>query len=463
MVDMSLLHQEMSLTNEPRFALLETMRAFGLEQLEASGELDAARRTHADWCIAFVEGFGSDAYTLLAQLSWLPEVEAEYGNVMAALDWLERSGDAAGMLRLGCAVRPLWEVRGHHDEAIARLERGLAMGDDDGAIPAALRMRALTGLGRHYLRQGRLDPAQARFEAALELAKALGDCKSSAIALYAIGGAETNRERYDRAVPYLSQALAIYQELNDPIGICGCHYFRGIGAMGQGRMADGAAEIETAVHVRRTHGPIFNLAVLLNALGLLQSESAETEAALAALTESRAIWRSAAGTNREVEAEWLMAAAFLERRRGQPELAARLAGAAMALTEAVKVPLVVPPPRQVAAWMADLREQLGAVAFEAAWSAGRAQSTSDAVDAALAPLPAPSEKAPVSLSPRELTVLKLIAQGNSDRAIAGELFLSVRTIEGHVSRILTKLGVRFRSEAIKHAIAGGLPGEREQD
>jgi DNA-binding CsgD family transcriptional regulator len=225
-------------------------------------------------------------------------------------------------------------------------------------------------------------------------------------------------------------------------------------------LADGVAEIEAALRARRANGPVFNLSVILNALGLLRGESREIEPAIAALTESRSIWRSSPGTNQEVQAEWLVAAAFLEYRRGQPWLAARLGGAAEALTEAIKVPLVVPPPRQYARWVAELRVEVGDLAFEGAWSAGRGLSVRDAVDEALAP-PDPDHGDLALLSPREREVLALVDQGKSDREIADELFLSVRTIEGHVARMLTKLGVRSRAEAVRLAATKGRGGEGE--
>jgi predicted ATPase/DNA-binding CsgD family transcriptional regulator len=462
LVEKSLLQQEVSLTTQPRFVLLETVRAYALEQLEASGELAAVRRLHADWCVAFVEGFGHDAQTMLAELSWLPAVEAEYSNVMAALDWLERSGDAGGVLRLSTAVRPLWEVRGRHDEAIAQLERGLAMRDGDSTVPGIVRMKAFIGLGRHYMRRGRLDVAQHRIQASLEIAESLGDRRAMAIALYALGGAETNRERYDRAIPYLERALGIYEELGDPIGICGSHYFRGICEYGQGKLAGSLAEIEAAIQVRRARGPVFNLSILLNALGLVQAEMGGVEASIAALTESRTIWQSMNETNREIQAEWLVVAAFLERRRGQPWLAARLCGAAETLTEAVNVPLVVPPPRQYSRWVAELREEIGAVAFDGAWSAGRGVDAVTAVNAALAPM-TPEIGIAASLSPREVEVLARLRQGKSDRAIADELFLSVRTVEGHVARLLNKLGARNRLEVKRRAEPDRLSAEQNQN
>jgi DNA-binding CsgD family transcriptional regulator len=310
-----------------------------------------------------------------------------------------------------------------------------------------------------------LDVAQDRIQASLALAESLGDRRAMAIALYALGGAETNRERYDRAMPYLEQALGIYETLGDPIGICGSHYFRGICEYGQGKLAECLADIEAAVQVRRASGPVFNLSILLNALGLVHAEMGAIDASIAALAESRTIWRAMSGTNREIQAEWFVVAAFLEQRRGQPWLAARLGGVAEALTATVKVPLVVPPPRQYARWVTELRAEIGDVAFEGAWFAGRALNVSDAVDEALA---SPSgsnsnEGAAAMLSPREREVLSLITHGKSNRAIADRLFLSERTIEGHVARTFAKLGVRSRAEAIRHVATDGLAGGSEKD
>ncbi len=53
-------------------------------------------------------------------------------------------------------------------------------------------------------------------------------------------------------------------------------------------------------------------------------------------------------------------------------------------------------------------------------------------------------------------MLALLAAGRTDREIAGALFVSVRTVEHHVARILAKLGVRTRTAAATAAIASGL-------
>ncbi|MFZ5823599.1 MAG: response regulator [Bacillota bacterium] len=60
------------------------------------------------------------------------------------------------------------------------------------------------------------------------------------------------------------------------------------------------------------------------------------------------------------------------------------------------------------------------------------------------------------LTPREHDVLALLVQGASNREIAQQLFLSDKTVKQHVTKILRKLGVRSRSQAIIHAVRSGL-------
>ena len=73
----------------------------------------------------------------------------------------------------------------------------------------------------------------------------------------------------------------------------------------------------------------------------------------------------------------------------------------------------------------------------------------------------PATKAnPANLTPRELEVLVLVAQGLRNADVAGRLVLSERTVAHHVSSILSKLGVRSRAEATAEAIRLGLSGEQ---
>jgi DNA-binding NarL/FixJ family response regulator len=116
--------------------------------------------------------------------------------------------------------------------------------------------------------------------------------------------------------------------------------------------------------------------------------------------------------------------------------------------------------------VAEIRLRLGAEAFADAWAAGRALSLDEAVAEALAltisevtPRASSTRAAPAApagLTARELDVLRLIVEGRSDREIAETLFISHRTVQGHVSGIFTKLGVSSRTAAATAAIRAGI-------
>jgi two-component system response regulator NreC len=60
------------------------------------------------------------------------------------------------------------------------------------------------------------------------------------------------------------------------------------------------------------------------------------------------------------------------------------------------------------------------------------------------------------LSFREKEILVLIAEGQSNRAIAERLQISVRTVEGHRARVMLKLHFRGLTDLVKHALRNGL-------
>ncbi len=66
------------------------------------------------------------------------------------------------------------------------------------------------------------------------------------------------------------------------------------------------------------------------------------------------------------------------------------------------------------------------------------------------------------LTPREIEILQLIADGSSNRRIADRLSLSVYTVKNHVHHILEKLEVTDRSEAVRHAYCHGWIRDRRQ-
>ncbi len=97
------------------------------------------------------------------------------------------------------------------------------------------------------------------------------------------------------------------------------------------------------------------------------------------------------------------------------------------------------------------RQRLPARAFEAAFRRGAQLTPADAIALALEETvparakPATSKES-TGLTRRELEIAELVAQGMSNKAIAGRLVISTRTVEAHVDHILTKLAFTSRSQ-----------------
>jgi predicted ATPase len=122
LIDASLL-RSVDVGGESRLAMLETIREFGLIQLEESGDAAAVRRRHTDWCLALSERDPPWVWSV----ERLAELDRESANLYAAVHWATREGHGQLGLRLAAGLWPLWLVRGRYQEGRACLARRSAL------------------------------------------------------------------------------------------------------------------------------------------------------------------------------------------------------------------------------------------------------------------------------------------------------------------------------------------------
>jgi non-specific serine/threonine protein kinase len=451
LVEASLVRFEPAAPGGPRYLLLETIREFAAEQLAESGEETAGRDAHAAFAVALAEQ-AKPALETPAAAAWVARLEAEHGNVRAALAWLDGTGRRHDLLRLAYAMANFWGISLRLREARAWLERALDPARA-AAAPPPLRAGAARGLGWIALCLGDTATAEAWLEEALAIRRRLGDGLGVAHTLTVLGNVAEYRGDDAGAQAWYAEALDGFRAVGHLPGIAWSLVSQADAAHSRGDAGAAARLAEEAVAVARESGHQHQLADALVALGHAASDRADWAAAIASLREALGLGRGLG--SRVVCASALVGLAEVAVAAGEAGQAARLLGATVGLTEAGGLASSdhrIRHDRSLAA----ARGALDEPSFAAAWAAGRALGLEEAIDEGLA-VAAPAAEAPANpLSPREREVLRLLAAGYSNRAIAAALFISPETVKVHVRSVLAKLGVESRVAAVAHALREGL-------
>jgi predicted ATPase/DNA-binding SARP family transcriptional activator len=192
-----------------RFTMLETVRQFAVERLEDAGAAEVRRR-HAEWLTELAEML--EARTIAGENVWLDRVQPEHDNIRAALAWsLEENPELA--VRLAGALRTFWEVRGHLREGVNWLEQAITRAPD---ISAEVRMKALAVSGAMVFRISDFELAKERQEAALAIARELGDELWIARELADLGTVASVQEDLETASMLMEESAARFRELDIP-------------------------------------------------------------------------------------------------------------------------------------------------------------------------------------------------------------------------------------------------------
>jgi predicted ATPase/DNA-binding NarL/FixJ family response regulator len=466
LVDKSLLRRETTADGQPRYQMLETVREFALEQLQATNELDSSRHAHATWCTGIVEQWweywNSDDDTILARLN-PPQLDAEYDNLRAALSWMEATGNAAGLARLAGSVWWFWLLHGPRSEGRYWLDVA-RRAHTRSPIPDSLLLRVLQGVCSLARNHGDYDQAITVGQESLRLARQIGDKPAEAMAEMGLGYIALAQGDYDTSEEINERSLRLFEELRDRRWDSIVRVHIGQAAYGRGEL-DRAAEIfRTAVASHHGIADHFYEALSHEYLGLVLCDQGKCRSAAEHFAAAVPTWRSL--NSRENMAEWLAEVATLAVATGTTALSARLLGAATCLREAIGHAFVLPELATFERTEREIRSRLDPEAFAAAWNSGSAADIEQPLaeaSAFLASLIEPvrslernSPANPYHLTPREQEVLRLLVQGHSDREIADSLYISLRTAQTHVANLLAKLEVNNRAEAAARAVRQGL-------
>jgi non-specific serine/threonine protein kinase len=434
----------------PRLGMLEMVREYAGEQLAGSGELGAVAARHTAWCLALAEEAeanirGPD------QRFWLDRLEAEHDNLRAALGWcqLDPSRGELG-LRLVAALGWFWRLRGHMTEGRRWLEAALRV--RNGLLDAA-RPRALNGAGLLAFGQGDYRPARQLLEESVRVARTLGDRSASAWAHHALGRVGFGERDFPRGTVDFERSIALFEKLGDAGGIAYSLFHWGCLVREAGdRPRARALHAESLVRSRRVDDAwLLSFALSINGnQAWLDNDFARAEALYGeGLVVSRAI-----GAKWPI-AECLWGLAGVAAARGHFMRAATLYGAERATRMAIGAVVLGDVPR----FERDVeaaRAAIGASRFDTLAAEGQALSLEEAmayglsvVDAEPAPLPISADHLggpSRSLTAREREVAALVASGWSNRAIAAQLVISERTVETHVTHILSRLDLSSRTQ-----------------
>jgi predicted ATPase/DNA-binding CsgD family transcriptional regulator len=543
LVDKSLVRRDETTDGESRFAILETIREFGLDRLLDSGEDEPTRRAHVAYCLGLAER-AEPELTGAEQQVWLDRLETEHANFRQALDWSLVHEPATAVCLAGALWR-FWWTRGHLTEGRRRLEAVLT----STAGGPAVRARALYGAGSLAGEQGDYAAATTHLDAALALFRQTGDAVGEALVLTDLGliardeGAPNRAEEYHRAALALRRAagerrgvaislsnlgalamirgdyegaevafaesVGAFRALDDRRSLATAISTQADAAHRRGHYARAVRHAEEALDLLRELGDRAAIAITLTTLSDCLRVQGNVPAATARIEEALALFRELGHRRGAAAAVTDLAALALDdgetaRARsllaegleflgpagdrylvlGTLELsarvaladgaavrAARLLGAAEAQREAVGAPRS--PSREPAHQdlRASVKTALGEARFAATWQTGTELSLEAAFAEAIAVATGeglaagdsspvlPSQALPAAgadLTPREREVLRLLAEGRSNREIADALAISLLTAKTHVARVLAKLDLPSRAAAAAYALRHGL-------
>jgi predicted ATPase/class 3 adenylate cyclase len=321
LVDKSLVQRTEPPGHPSRFSMLETIREFGHEQLEAGGDLELVRRRHAGHFLRLAEE-AEPQLTGQDQGTWLDRCDQEHANIRAALRWAVETGDAGRAQSAAGALWRFWQQRGHLAEGRRWLEEVLAM--PSGRAPTASRAKALAGAGGIAWWSDR-EASRGFYGEALAIERELGDPARLAEALYNQAFVAAGEHDLESAAGLLDESLALFRQVGDEPAAARVLVMQVVPDAMAGAWERVVARIEEVAAIWRRLGDRLNLAFGLIWLAFAYGRAGRPDHARATALEALELFREA--DNATGIALAFLDLAFLLTWEGRHTDAIRMAGA----------------------------------------------------------------------------------------------------------------------------------------
>jgi predicted ATPase len=377
LADQGLLQRSERRDGETRFTMPQAIRDYVADRLAASGDEEETRRRYAAYYLTLAQ----QTELMLrgpGQVQWLERLESEIDNIRAVLRRAFDCGDAALGLRLAGAMDRFWQYHAHLTEGRAWLAHGLAA---DARVPLAVRAKALSLAGWLARFQLDTDLATALLTESLALYQQLDDRRGIADVTDTLGDMAHFAGDQERAQALHEANLARREEIGDRWGVAMSLNSLGWIALEQNDHRRAALLLHRSLALVRRIEDHRGIAMVLTGLAWAALDRDDARQAEVDLRESLALFRDL-GSKVDI-CLCLDGLAAVAGMQGAGERAARLAGAAEAIRDAIHLDYAAVTERHYARHRGAARAHVGEEGWLAAYAAGRALPMERAIEEAL--------------------------------------------------------------------------------
>ena len=352
---------------QPRYRMLETVRAYAALALAAAGERDRAMERLASYS-AREASLASQGLAGPAQAEWLDRLRDDHENHRAALTWLIEGGRAEEATGIAWGLMAFWLMRGHLAEGLQWYERTLNLP----SLTPLAESRALVGVALMWYTQGELERARTALGRALSLAETAGDRDVFITADNLLGHLEQAVGNLDEARVRFARSVEAFRTREVPWGVGNALSGLAAVALSRGDVAQAERLLLEATAALQKAGPWF-LAPVTNLRAILAAQRGNPDEAMALVRDNLTRIRELQDKFAFVYA--LVALAAAAALKGDDAWAARILGAGDAITERTGAMVVDKSVQDVSRRVErEVRARLGPDRWTRAYSAGRSAS-----------------------------------------------------------------------------------------